>query len=264
MRFGLSCLFASAVATLSAPGTGCARTSQDTTSAPINSAAKPMSSADSSPGMTITPLLAAVGAGDEARVRELLGAGANPDDPSASRSPLVQAITTFNANRGANLTCNVGIVQVLLDHGADPNRADPRIGALPLLTAFDVGDLECARIIRKAGGRTDARDEGGRTILMSAVGAVARSRNTAALDVAISWGSNPNERAQDGSSALHEAVRVNNAEVAKALLDRGADPCIRNNIGQTPLDMAINLRRPEPLVEVLRHVTQCGDSGKAR
>lgn len=211
----------------------------------------------------VTPLLAAVASGDEGRVRQLLKAGASPDDPAAGRSPLIQAITSFKPGVGSVLRCNVRLVKLLLTYGANPNRPDPRTGALPLLTAFDVGDMPCARVIKSAGGRTSAHDAGGRTLLMSAVGAAARSGDPKFLDLAIAWGSNPNEASSEGMTALHEAVRIDSAKVAEALLARGADPCIRNALGQTPLDMAMSLRRSEALIRVLRPVTLCGKNGHA-
>ena len=153
-------------------------------------------------------------------------------------------------------------MQLLLKHGADPNRPDPQIGALPLLTAFDVGDMNCARIIKDAGGRVDGREVGGRNILTAAVGAAARRHDMSFLDVAIGWGVDPNVRADDGATALHEAVGISSAEVAQALLDRGVDPCVRNELGQTPLDMAINLTRPDALLDALRRATRCRERGR--
>jgi uncharacterized protein len=215
-------------------------------------------SAQKSPAIkagSVTPLLAAVGSGDEARVRALLQAGAQPDDPTSPRSPLVQAVTSFRGS--GTLYCNIPIVRLLLSHGADPNRRDQQIGALPLLTAFGVGDLECARTIRDAGGRPDMREDGGRTILLSAVIGASNTANVGLLDAAIKWGIDVNDRATDGSTALHEAVRIQSADIATALLERGADPCLKNNIGQTPLAMALNLHRPPQLVDLLRRVTRC-------
>lgn len=226
-------------------------------------ASGPILSEQASQNSDVTPLLAAVANGDEARARELLKEGANPDDPAAGRSPLIQAITSFNPKINSSLTCNAKLVGLLLRYGANPNRPDPRTGALPLLTAFDVGDLQCARMIKDAGGRTNSRDTAGRTLLICAVGAAARSGHTKILDVAIAWGSNPNERSSDGVSALHEAVRVNSVRVAKVLLARGADPCVRNDLGQTPLEMAISLKRSESLIRVLRPVTLCSKHGQS-
>jgi ankyrin repeat protein len=203
---------------------------------------------------TVSPLLAAVGTGNEALVRRLLESGAVPDQPTAARSTLIQAITSFGPGAKPTLACNQPIVKLLLDHGADPNRPDPVIDSLPLMTAFDIGDIECARLIRAAGGNPDGREKGGRTLLMAATGAAARRHDTAILDIAINWGSGPNDRDQHGGTALHQAVDDNSAEVAKALLEPGADPCLRNGISQTPLYMAINLSRSRPLIEVLEAV----------
>jgi cyclin-dependent kinase inhibitor 2B len=206
-------------------------------------------------GRSVTALLAAVGSGDETRVRALLEAGAEPDDPLAARSPLVTAITSFNPTKGRELFCNTGIVRALLRHGADPNRADPMIGSLPLEDAFAVGDLDCAKIIRNAGGRIDLPDTAYK-ILAGAVDAAARTRNMAVIDLAISWGIDPNTRGPDGSTALHQAVWDNSAVVSKALLSRGVNPCIRNRIPQTPLDMARNLHRSE-VIDLLVRTTHC-------
>jgi ankyrin repeat protein len=205
----------------------------------------------------VTPLLAAVGAGDIEQVRALLEHGANPDDPAAGRSPLIQAITLPN---GKAMRCSLPIVHLLLDHGADPNRADPGIGSLPLLAAFANGDVECALALRDAGAPADSRDSGGHTILHSAVGAAARSGDMTILDTAIRWGIDKNDRAEDGYTALHEAVRVQSVEVIQALLNRGADPCIKNKIGQTPLAMAINLHRNRAIINALSDATHCVNS----
>jgi ankyrin repeat protein len=191
---------------------------------------------------------------DPTQVRELLEQGANPDDSRAIRSPLVQAITSL---RDGKLICNLAIVKTLLKYGADPNRPDPQIGTMPLLSAFDVGDLDCARAIKAAGGRPDGRDAGGHTILTSAVGAAVRSGDMRIIAVAIDWGININVRAGDGSTALHEAVRLDSVNAVGALLQHGAAPCLKNNIGQTPLDMALNLARDQALIAKLRYVTRC-------
>jgi ankyrin repeat protein len=199
----------------------------------------------------ITPLLAAVGAGNVEQVSALLAGGAKPDDPTARRSPLVQAITLRN---GSTLRCDLPMVRVLLGHGADPNRPDPRIGSLPLLTAFATGDVGCAQTLRDAGARVDSRDSGAHTILTSAVGAASRSGDTSIIDVVLSWGIGINSQAADGYTALHEAVRIQSTPVVEALLQRGADPCIKNRIGQTPLAMSNNLKRDSEMIKTLRDV----------
>src|SRR5579863_10155600 len=108
--------------------TGC-----DDSNSPI---AKEISRQQQSP-MKVTPLLAAVATRNIEQVRTLLEHGANPDDPTAGRSPLIQAITLQS---GRVLHCHLPIVRLLLEHGADPNRPDPNIGAFPLMDAFAIGD----------------------------------------------------------------------------------------------------------------------------
>lgn len=202
----------------------------------------------------VTPLLQAVAYGDESKVRALLQEGARPDDERAVRSPLIQAILT---TQGTILACKVAIVKDLLDHGADPNRTDPSIGTQPLQTAFEVGDGACAQMIFRAGGKANLRDSRGETILEAATTAAGRTGNIGLLDIAIGMGVGPNSRNRDGSTALHKAVWIKSAMVTLALLHLGSDPCLRNGIGQTPLELAVNLRRSEELVGLLRGVTRC-------
>jgi uncharacterized protein len=198
----------------------------------------------------VTPLLAAVGTGDVEQVRALLRDGAKPDDPAAGRSPLIQAMTLRD---GRAMRCDLPIVHLLLEHGADPNRPDPRIGSLPLLTAFAVGDIECAQALRNAGAPVDSRDSGGHTILFSAVGTASKSGDMSIIDVALKWGIDKNDQSADGFTALHDAVWDQSSAVVQGLLQRGVDPCIKNKIGQTPLAMAINLNRDPEMIKSLQN-----------
>lgn len=207
--------------------------------------------------LVVTPLLTAVGAADVVVVQRLLESGADPDDPTASRSPLVQAITSLRTGDQPALVCNVSIVQELLKHGANPNRADPGIAALPLQAAFDVGSIECIRLLLDAGARADLPEPDGRTALIAAVGAASRLGDMSLLDEALRLEVDINERTKNGWTALHEAVRVNSISVVNYLLAKGADVCVLNDIEQTPLQMAINLERDRLLVEALRGGADC-------
>jgi ankyrin repeat protein len=213
------------------------------------------------PSMLVTPLLDAVGAGDVTKVRELLEAGANPDDPTAARMPLFQAI--MSRVDGNSFRCNLPIVQLLLKHGANPNRADPYLGTIPLIEAFGIGDLKCAEIIHAAGAPADTRTADGYSILHVAVGAAARSGDMSLIDTALSWGVPKDAQRADGSTALHDAVDVRSDRAVKALLDRGFDPCIKDKAGGTPLHLAENLYsgrtgpNDKEILSVLRAATNC-------
>ncbi len=208
----------------------------------------------------MTPLLSAVSAGDVEKVRQLLESGSNPDDPTAAMSPLVLATMSRGGYKSG---CKLPIVQLLLKHGANPNRPDTVLGTLPLLQAFGIGDMKCAEIIRAAGAPADTRGAGGENILHNAVRAAATSGDMSPIDVALSWGIAKDIQLQDGSTALHEAVRHGSDKTVKALLDRGVNPCIKNLIGQTPLDEAVNLSsdRPGPhgleIISIFRAATKC-------
>jgi ankyrin repeat protein len=212
----------------------------------------------------VTPLLQAVARGEVQRVHELLEAGAAPDDPAALRSPLVQAIVNFQADGSKQLYCNSAMVRDLLDHGADPNRPDPDLHTLPMLATFDVGDMECAHMIRDAGGRIDVADADGNTLLESAVATSARLNDLSILDSALHMGVAPNSRKPTGETALHKTVFINSVPLVKALLERGVDPCIRDDIGQTPLEMAEGFGRSSDMLNLLRSAAQCKEAARGK
>ena len=198
--------------------------------------------------MYVTPLLHAVATLHEARVAQLLAEGAKPDDPAAARSPLVQAITSFD---GKKLFCHEAMVRLLLNHGADPNRPDPTIRVKPLQEALGMGDVSCATVLYKAGASLQNSDQQ-LTVMMAATQGAIRTNSFTIIDLVLSWGVDANLAGSSGWTALHEAAASNRGTEAlvRYLLDRGVNPCSTSR-GMTPQRLAILGRRPQGLIDAL-------------
>ncbi|NXI20289.1 CDN2B inhibitor, partial [Irena cyanogastra] len=77
-------------------------------------------------------LCSAAARGDHEEVRKLLHAGVDPNGTNAfGRTPL--QVMMLGSPR---------VAELLLRHGADPNRPDPRTGCLPAHDAARAGFLE--------------------------------------------------------------------------------------------------------------------------
>ena len=68
--------------------------------------------------------------------------------------------------------------------------------------------------------------------------AVRWKENAKALDLIASGAFDVNQQNSEGYTLLHFAADQNNLDIAKALLERGADPNIKTNSGSTAADMA--------------------------
>jgi uncharacterized protein len=73
---------------------------------------------------------------------------------------------------------------------------------------------------------------------VAVINAAAASRNLEVAKLVLQAGANPDARQQAGYTALHEAAVNNNVELAGVLLSAGADPGVRSDAGLTAADMA--------------------------
>lgn len=175
-----------------------------------------------------TGMLMAAHNGHADVVRILLGVGGNPDreDCIYGETPL------YLACKGAN----PGIVSVLLDAGADPNKGT-RNGDTPLSVACRLGLISIVQLLLRDGkglqinnrsplGETPlyiAATEGHCTILRMLL-------EQKGIDVNMAEGS--------GYTPLHIAVQNGHTDVVQGLLDAGADNVTAMN-GLTPLCISI-------------------------
>lgn len=66
-------------------------------------------------------------------------------------------------------------------------------------------------------------------------------------------GANPNVKNNLGNTPLHYVAQQSKSSVLKALLERGADVDVRNNLNQTPIQLAVNNRNSFAIVECLKY-----------
>ena len=131
----------------------------------------------------------------------------------------------------------VEIVEILLENGADPDLQDEN-GWTPLHLAARYGYARVATPLLEAGADPDRADRDGLTPIMAAItaGNIDRVR-TVILRLLVN-GADPNRQDSNGNSALHHAAMNNIAEAIPQLIKYGASPALKNNDGQTPLDLA--------------------------
>lgn len=166
----------------------------------------------------------AVEQGATGTVRRLLDEGADPDE--------IRGLTPLHlaAGNGAD-----EMVELLLTHGADPDRTDHR-GRTPLMMALEGQHPETARRLVEAG--TDlslARDDGTTPLMLATADhdhelMLRMIERGAPLDAF-----RPEKRA---ATALLQAVTGDDLEALEILLAAGADPTITDYKGRSALDLA--------------------------
>ncbi|KAE8443127.1 hypothetical protein EG329_002371 [Mollisiaceae sp. DMI_Dod_QoI] len=197
-----------------------------------------------------TPLLAAVRNHHCQTAKFLLEEGADPDLCPKSGITALQE---------ASQSGDLDIVRVLLLYGAKVNHQD-HVGDTPLIVACRWGHAHTARCLLQNGARiNEVNDKGS-----SALSVAAKHHNVDAVEELLDekWekggvgregrgrgrGVNVNARDRKGRTPLHRAVEGiwllegvgsdTKEEVVKLLLDKGADPRIRDKEGKTPGDRA--------------------------
>ena len=142
-----------------------------------------------------------------------------------------------NAVRNNNPTL---VAHYVGDHGLDPDGLAPGYGDRYHLHLAAKHDSHLAALALIEGGA----DVNRAYPLHDAV----RNSSFQTAKVLLNRGANPDAVDSDGDTALHEAVRLTdeaeNVVLVSLLLDKGADPNIRNRAGWRPLDSAYQGWRP--------------------
>lgn len=192
----------------------------------------------------------------------LLNTGADPNAISqGTNQPLADA-----AHSGYFDVC-----QRLIQAGATfkdcplecgPPLSGTAAGASPFNPSVELKLERVAKWLLDLGAPVDGRAVDGSTALMTA----AYRSSKRLVELFLKYGANVNQRDDDGRTALirvGESVRRNSAlekhqfafEVAKLLIEAGADPNIRNNKGETAYEIASRSQVSSLVVDYLRELT---------
>jgi ankyrin repeat protein len=148
----------------------------------------------------------------------------------------------------------------LLEHGADPD-LQRNENITPVLAAVS-NNIECMRLMLEAGANVNrASEHNGETALHF----VASGSATEAVRLLLDRGANPNARTKPGmktyamwrdvrvrgETPLHRAAAWGSPEVIQLLLDAGGDPTIRDANNDTPLSWASWYLRDKSIIDQL-------------
>jgi ankyrin repeat protein len=139
-------------------------------------------------------------------------------------------------------------VRTLLAGGADPNESFE--GELPLVTAIDQKQAEIVRILLEYRADVNSVDGQGHTPLIVAAG----MKNTALVRRLIAAGARNFDVIPEQFpplTALMLAAYAGQVEIARMLLEAGADPSLENRHGQSPLVMGAD--HPDVLSLLIQH-----------
>ncbi|HVY24808.1 MAG TPA: hypothetical protein VG962_15790 [Steroidobacteraceae bacterium] len=233
----------------------CANSTSDHTNVANQSNAMRNDNAESEKEAKAQQLIKAINENNVPLVRQLLESGVDPNVPWFNRYPLVSAIMHIENGR---FVCAMDMVRLLLEFHADPNKPDLAANSFPLWDALGIGDMNCAALLREHKAQLEYQKNDRYQILVFATKGAVVTGNMKLFDLVLSWNIDPNTRdPKTGFYALSEAVWTNNVTVAKALVDRGVNPCLRDIEGRTPLYIAKLLKESQELINYLESVSHC-------
>jgi ankyrin repeat protein len=213
-----------------------------------------------------TPLYYAVERGDQKAVKLLLAKGAVAgsclEALLSKAGKWNKAIIELLIANGANVNVQTSngitmllyalqegkldMAKILLNHNINVN-AHTKNGMTALHYAASKGDQEIIRILIAKGANVNTRNQDGESPLHQATHAENRF---VVCHLLLTQNINVNFQDRHGETVLHRVARIGDEKLLKLLLAHGADLSIRNKDRKTPLDIALQEKRPD-IIQIL-------------
>jgi ankyrin repeat protein len=141
-------------------------------------------------------------------------------------------------------------VHFFVKRGADVNMQEPTIGYMPIHLAIRKSDIAMVKYLLKNGADVNGKDLGKKTPLYWAILPNNPPRNFKTsfemIKLLVESGADVNAVAADNITPFYNLVLTNNdLTLVKYLLDHGADVNTPHYTGTTPLDLAIRINNTE-------------------
>ena len=152
----------------------------------------------------------------------------------------VDTFTARETRRPLTLACrskfNLGIIQLLLNAGADVNGGGGIIA--PLHQAAYAGNTEAIALLLQSGADVNILSNDSFSILQAGstpLHFAPKAKDLSCLNLLLKAGADPNISNTEGQTLLHYAASSSRVDFVNALLDAGCDLLQRDNRGRTPL-----------------------------
>ncbi|CAJ1393325.1 unnamed protein product [Effrenium voratum] len=183
-----------------------------------------------------TAMFPAAKAGNIQLCEFLLGQGCSVDHKDLGhQSPLF-----YSSRHG-----HVDLSQLLLTRGADLNAADSN-GYTPVFWAAHDDRVNMMKFLVEKGANPKILAKNGKSLLFSATGGAAA--------YALELGCDPQQQDQLGQTPIFRAVKEDDPQKVKLLVNNGADVDAQDKIGQTSLFYAANLGLKEMVTLLCSHL----------
>ena len=129
----------------------------------------------------------------------------------------------------------------ILDEDPSQARAFADDGFTALHLAVFAEQDDAARLLLERGADVNVRSTGA-VVRVPPLGTAAFVRSTRLAGVLLDAGADVNAQGEGGFTALHAAAQNGDEALVRLLLERGADPALANDRGETPRDLASDAR----------------------